>query len=212
MSDWPSFSWEPPYSSSTPPGSRFAGAVPATSSHRRRRGMEHAKSWETGDPRVDGYVHQLIDRAAAARLPQLFQDGRETLYRLERGGVSVIAVPTAGLSESELKAVMAYRLAQYLVVHFVDPRMICEASMEHEPIARVSPDDVHFIAGSTETGEILCYATLEGGPDFPPGATFRSLERPLFPAEQVHGWGIYNHLMVLPDLPLNRVRELGRFV
>ena len=174
--------------------------------------MEHAKSWETGDPQVDGYVHELIDRAAQARLPQLFQDGRETLYRLERAGVSVIVVKTPGLSEAELKAVMAYRLAQYLVVHFVDPRMIAEARMEHEPIARVSPEDVHFIAGSTETGEILCYATLEGGPDFAPGATLRTLERPVFPVEQVHGWGIYNHLMVLPDLPLNRLRELGRFV
>src|SRR6266567_1017283 len=143
--------------------------------------MEHAKSWETGDPQVDGYVHELIDRAAQARLPQLFQDGRETLYRLERAGVSVIVVKTPGL-------------------------------LEDEPIARVSPEDVHFIAGSTETGEILCYATLEGGPDFAPGATLRTLERPVFPVEQVHGWGIYNHLMVLPDLPLNRLRELGRFV
>ena len=174
--------------------------------------MDHARSWETGDPDVDAYVLGLVTRAAEARMPQLFNDGRSTLYRLERNGVSVIAVPTAGLSESELKAIMAYRLAQYLVVHFVDPRMIYAAKMEHEPVARVSKVDIHFLAGSTETGELLCYATLEGGPQVPPGSTLRTLERPLFPVEQVHGWGIFNHLLVLPDLPLNRIRELGRFV
>ena len=174
--------------------------------------MEHARTWETGDPAVDEYVGGLIKNAAEARLPQLFNDGRATLYRKERQGVSVIAVPTAGMSEAELKAVMAYRLAQYLAVHFVDPRMIYAAQMVHEPIDRISPDDIHFLAGSTETGEILCYATLEGGPKVAPGTTFRTLERPLFPVEQVHGWGVYNHLRVLPDLPLNRVRELGRFV
>jgi cyclic nucleotide-binding protein len=174
--------------------------------------MGHTRSWETGDPKVDGYVGELITRAAEARLPQLFSDTRDAIYRLERNGVTVLAVPTPALSEAELKGIMAYRLAQYLVVHFVDARMIYEAQMEHEPIAKVAPNDIHFLAGSTETGEILCYATLEGGPEFQPGATLRTLDRPLFPAEQVHGWGIFNHLMILPDLPLNRIRELGRFV
>ena len=30
--------------------------------------------------------------------------------------------------------------------------------------------------------------------------------------EQIFGWGVYNRLRVLPDLPVTRVREWGRFV
>src|SRR5712692_232734 len=173
---------------STVRDSPFAGG--GTKSCRGEEGeqMEHARSWETGDPKVDEYGRALIAAAAQARMPQLFNDGRESLYRQQRNGVSVIVVPTAGLSEAELTAIMAYRLAQYLAVHFVDPRMIYEARMEHEPISRVSPRDLHFLAGSSQTGEILCYATLEAGPEFPAGSTLKTLERPLFPVEQVHGW------------------------
>lgn len=174
--------------------------------------MEHAKSWETGDADVDAFIGGLIKNAAEARMPQLFNDGRDALYRKERNGVSVLALPTPRLTQDELKAIMAYRLAQYLAVHFVDPRMIHAARMEYEPLEKISKDDIHFLAGSVATGELLCYATLEGGLEAPAGTTLRNLERPLFPVEKVHGWGIYNHLMVLPDLPLNRIRELGRFV
>ena len=37
-------------------------------------------------------------------------------------------------------------------------------------------------------------------------------ERPLFPVEEDFGWGIFNQLRLLPDLPVNKVRELSRFV
>jgi hypothetical protein len=42
--------------------------------------------------------------------------------------------------------------------------------------------------------------------------TLRDRERPLFPAERIHGWGIFNRLPILPDVPLDKIRELGRFV
>ena len=81
--------------------------------------------------------------------------------------------------------------------------------MEHESLDGVKPDDIHVMAGSPSTGEILCYAVIEAPLDAPPGVTLRTRERPLLPVEQVHGWGIFNRLPILPDLPLNKIRELG---
>jgi hypothetical protein len=40
----------------------------------------------------------------------------------------------------------------------------------------------------------------------------RSTGRALFPVEQVHGTGLYDRLPILPDLPVAKVREMGRFV
>jgi hypothetical protein len=83
--------------------------------------------------------------------------------------------------------------------------------MEHEPLANVSADDIHIIAGSADTGQLLCYLVIKAV-TAPPEVTFRTRERPLFPVEQVFGWGVYHRLNVVPDLPLSSIRELGRFV
>ena len=37
-------------------------------------------------------------------------------------------------------------------------------------------------------------------------------DRPLFPVEEIFGRGLYDRLRILPDLPVGKVRELGRFV
>jgi hypothetical protein len=76
----------------------------------------------------------------------------------------------------------------------------------------VAPGDVHVIAGVPGTGEILCYVVVEQPPLAPPGCRVRSAGRRLFPVEQVHGIGLYNRLPILPDLPVAKVREMGRFV
>ena len=160
------------------------------------------------------YVQALIDNAARRRLPDLFSSPHpDAIYHVpDRSGVSIIVLPTTALRDEQLVDLMKYRLAQYLAVGFVDPEMIYEARMEHEPRAGILPNDIHVIAGSVETGEVLCYATLESPPDAPPGTTLRDRERPPFPVERVHGWGVYNRLRILPDLPISKLRELGRFV
>src|SRR5579883_804611 len=105
------------------------------------------------DEEVSGYIGALIERAAFARLPDLFCRPRpDALYTVEnREGVSVRVLRTPQLSEDELLTLMKYRLAQYVAVNFVDPRMVYEARMEHEPLSGVSEHDVHLIAGSAET-------------------------------------------------------------
>ncbi len=164
-------------------------------------------------PEAAAFIGDLIETAARQRLPDLFAvEHPDALYRVRnRNGVSVLVVRTPQLSEEHLVKLMKYRLAQYLAVNFVDTEMIYQARMEYEPLSGVSPRDVHFVAGSAETGEILCYAAIKAGTPSP-GKTLRDRDRPLFPVEKVHGWGIYNRLRVLPDLQVDKLREMGRFV
>src|SRR5712691_9605604 len=172
---------------------------------------------ETNDtqahPEAAAFINDLIETAARQRLPDLFAgEHPDALYHVpDRNGVSVLVVRTPQLSEEHLVKLMKYRLAQYLAVNFVDTDMIYQARMAYEPLSGVSPNDVHFIAGSVETGEILCYAAVKAGTPAP-NKTLRDRERPLFPVEKVHGWGIYNRLRVLPDLQVDKLREMGRFV
>ena len=160
------------------------------------------------------YIRGLIDDAARLRVPELFaSDHPDVLYRVrDRHGVDVIALPTTALGHEQLVELLKYRLAQYLAVNFANARLVYEARLDHEPLAGVTPGDVHVIAGAADSGEILCYAVLRALADVPPRATLRTRERPLFPAEQNHGWGIFNRLRLLPDLPVSRVREIGRLV
>jgi len=166
------------------------------------------------DADVEAFINSLVEKAAHARLPGLFAQRPDgALYRVaEREGVSVVALRTLQLTQDELITLMKFRLAQYVAVNFIDPRMVYDARMEHEPLSGVSEGDVHLIAGSAATGEILCYAAIKAPPAAPAGTTLRSRDRPLFAVEKTHGWGIFNRLRVVPDLPIAKLSELGRFV
>jgi hypothetical protein len=169
-----------------------------------------------GDPALEAYVAGLSAEAARIRLPELFAgDVPGALYQVRnRSGVGVVAVRSADLSEAQIVKLLKYRLGQYVhsAVGMLNVRVLYEAGWAHEPLSEVQPNDLHFIAAIAETGEILCYAVLRSLPEVPPDSTLRTRERPLFQVEKTHGWGIYNRLRVLPDLPLTRVREMGRFI
>lgn len=166
------------------------------------------------DANAERYVASLVAAAADIRLPEIFGRSHPDAVFLvpNRHGVNVTALRTTSLTEEQLLALMRFRLAQYLDVNFVNGQLVYEQRMEHEDVAGVEPDDIHVMAGSAETGEILCYAVIEAPLDVAPGVTMRTRDRPLLPVEQVHGWGIFNRLPILPDLPLGKIRELGRFV
>ena len=104
-------------------------------------------------------LNDLLDPTARIRLPELFKNPHsEALYHLpDRHGVSVTALRTTSLSADQLRAILTYRLAQYVIARHVDARMVYANGMEHEPFSNVSPDDIHVIAGSPQTGEIFCY-------------------------------------------------------
>jgi CRP-like cAMP-binding protein len=165
------------------------------------------------DDQVAAYARGVIEAASATHLPELFAAPQpHALYFLpNRHGVAVTALRSADLTEEQIIQLLRYRLAQYLSVQYVDPRMVFAEQMWHEPPSHVLADDVHVMAADAMTGELLCYLVIESVGAVPREATLRERDRPLIALEQVYGWGIYNRLRILPDLPLGCVREIGRF-
>lgn len=166
------------------------------------------------DASADAYVAGLVAAAAEIRVPSLFTKAHKNaiLSVPNRSGISVTALRTSDLTEEQLVELMRFRLAQYLEVNFVEANVVYEQRLEHESLDNVYPNDIHVVAGTVDDGEILCYATMKSAPDAPPGTTLRTRERPLLPVEKTHGWGVFNRLPILPDLPISQIRELGRFV
>ena len=169
-----------------------------------------------GDAAVQAYARRLTDRACRIYLPEVLAAQEPTaLYRVEnREGLTTVAVRRADLTDEQVRAILTYRLGQYLhpAVNIVDPRLVHDAHLEHEPADRETARDVHFLCGDAQTGHLLCYATLRAVPDAPEGATLADEDRPLLPIETVHGQGLFNRLDYLPQLPLRSVYELGRYV
>ena len=163
-------------------------------------------------PEVAAFIGKLLDRAAAVRLPELFNGPHpEALWRVaDRHGVSVIGLRTPDLREAQLIGIMRYRLAQYLWANQLDPEVIYRAGLEHEPLSGVTERDVHVIAGCARSGEILAYGTLKALKGDVGNARLRDDDRPLFPVEEVFGRGLFNGVKILPDLPASRIREAGR--
>jgi hypothetical protein len=158
------------------------------------------------------FARYLIEDAAQLKMPELLrQQHPDAIYLANRNGVSTVVLRTPAFSEEQLVKLLEYRLAQYLSIGFFDAQKVYEARLQHEPVSLVHSRDIHYVACSSARGEILCYATLKSVVDAP-GATMRMRERPLFAVEEDFGWGIFNRLRLLPDLPVNKVRELGRFV
>lgn len=167
-------------------------------------------------PLAEAYAAELIESASSIRLPDLFAKPApgpdRALYRSRpRRSIQVVAIETRALTADELIDIMRYRLAQYLAVRFVDIDRIYAERIQHEPLDHSGPNDVHLVTGDPSTGEVLCYLTIKAVAA-PAGTTFRMRDRPLFPVEEVHGWGVFNRLERLPDIELSRAREVGRFV
>jgi hypothetical protein len=175
----------------------------------------NASACRQDNPEVHAYVQTIVETAAAIRMPELFTSRHPAaLYYLSnRNGVSVVALRTTDLTEPQLMRILTYRLAQYLVTEFVEPHMAHDTGLQHEPRAHVSPDDVHVIVGNSQTGELLCYLSIELlGHDIPAEATLCDRDRSPIGLETSFGADVFNRLRVLPDLPLGRVREIGRFM
>jgi hypothetical protein len=159
------------------------------------------------------FIQRLIERAALIRIPSLLLDRAGVLYRVDsRQGVSCIALRTIDLTEEELIAILTYRLAQYAAISFVNHELIQKERMQHEPLANVRGDEVHVIALSSDSYEILSYACYKGKISAPPATRMLDRNRDLFPVEVICGRGVFDRLSILPDLPTNKVREMGRLM
>jgi hypothetical protein len=144
-------------------------------------------------------------------LDLLEADPAPTWHRRHRHGVHTLCVPDSSLSREQSAAMLAFRIANYVRVGFIDTDRLADLLEAGAPLGVTGPGDVHIVA-LTEQGKILCTAILRtlDGPD----DTIRlsDTDRPFFPVELVHGHGVFNGLRVLSDLPVARIRELGGFV
>src|SRR5262249_61900190 len=93
------------------------------------------------DPERDAYISALLDRAAAIRLPELFQgDHPDSLWLVrDRHGVSTVVMRTTSLTREQLVAIMTYRLAQNLMAHQLDARQIYEHRVQQETLGADYP-------------------------------------------------------------------------
>jgi hypothetical protein len=174
----------------------------------------YSASGSAGAAEVDKFVSEVLAEGGAARVSSLLAQSRPgELYRIpSRHGVAVTAVPTSRLSEAELQVLLQFRWAEYLQVGFVDRGVAFAQRIRSEPTDVVGADDVHLVAGDVVTGRVLCYLVIRQPPKTAVGTRLRSTARDLFPVERVHGPGVYQRLPILPDLVVDKIRELGRFV
>jgi hypothetical protein len=160
------------------------------------------------------YLERVVEEGSAIALPELTR-GRwpAALYHLrERDGVGALAIPSAELEPEQEQALLRFRFAQYAAAGFIDPELAERSKLTREPLAEPEPDTVNCVAFSSRDGRLLAYLALRSPAAAPAGTTLRSRERPLLPLEEHFGWGALNRLQLIPDVPLDRIRELGRFV
>lgn len=162
----------------------------------------------------DRYIAGVVEAGCAVRLPELARGPwPAALYRVrDRQGVGVMALPGTALTERQHDALLRFRFAQYLDVGFVDTELVHLRRLVREPVGDEERAAVNFVAFSSADGRVLASLSLRPAATAPPGTTLRTRERPLLPLEEHFGFGALNRLAILPDLPLGRIRELGRFV
>jgi hypothetical protein len=129
--------------------------------------------------------------------------------RPDRHGVRVLVVPTSGLPEPALEAILAWRLGQYLLTGFYDADGVHKTGMRGESRALVGSDDLHALAIDSK-GQLLCYATVKQPHDVKQ-QPWGTADRPPYPCEEVHGRAWQAQLVGMDDVPSACVWEWARF-
>ena len=159
---------------------------------------------------------QLAGRALAAGaydFSRLLAVPGALLTQAARHGVRLVVVPTAGMPEPALDALLAWRLGQYLLTGFYDADGVAARGMTGEPRETVHDRDLHALA-IDDDGQLLCYLTLKQPDGIKPGSewTYRDRDRPLFPSEEVHGRRWQTRIGRVDEVPASSCWELARFV
>ena len=161
----------------------------------------------------DRYRERVVADGCSVRLPQLRAERGGVLHRVrDRRGVSVVALRAAALRPDARDALERFRFAQYLDVGFIDAQLAYRERLVRDPGGRDAPGSVDCVAFDAADGRLLACASIRAPAPSLAGTTLSTRERPLLPLEEHFGWGALNRLQLLPDLPLERVRELSRFV
>ena len=166
----------------------------------------------------DSYVDELIELGSSICLPELCSaPASNGVYRVrDRGGVDVVAIPAPALSARQLDALSRFRFAQYLAAGFIDRDVAFGEGMDHDVLAdgdgQPGADTLHFIALDSSSGLLLASMCLFALPGNGVHVRMSSRDRPPFPVEEHFGRGVFQRLALLPDTPIERVREFRRLV
>jgi hypothetical protein len=160
------------------------------------------------------FVKSFLERSSALRIPELLSnDLTGVLYRIDgRNGVSVRAIAGRNLNPTLLKSIMTFRLAQYIAAGLVDAKHVLGLGLEHEAVAANADSEIHIVAVTTASAEILSYLSIKAELPCSPDTRMSDAQRPLFPVETLFGRGVYDRLNILPALEVRHVREIGRFM
>ena len=163
---------------------------------------------------AERYLERVVAAGCSIRLPQLRDERRAgVLHRVsDRHGVSVVALRAETVGTDERDALLRFRFAQYLAVGFVDTELAQRERLVRDPGGADAPGSVDCVALDASDGLVLASLSMRAPAAAPAGTTLSTRERPLLPLEEHFGWGALNRLRLLPELPLDRVRELSRFV
>lgn len=153
---------------------------------------------------------RLHDKLSFRRLPDSIEG--DPLFRLDGhdDGLTTLSVRQSQLPERYLRAVMGFRLAQFLQMGWMDPELAYRRALYHEPVTvAAGPETIHTVT-LTDTGRIAGYVALVGSPD-PVALPLDAPQRELFPAEAAHHVDLVTGFAA-PGRDTHQVYEIKRFV
>jgi|GEM_PF-5786756 len=159
------------------------------------------------------FADELMRLHGAVRYPELVDALQgEPLCRLDGfgDGLTTISFRQHQMPERYLRAVLGFRLAQFLATGLIDVELVHRRVLFHEPVVDAAgPDTIHTVT-LTDDGAIAGYIAMVGSPDLEP-LPLDAVGRCRFPAEQAHDVDLLSDLAA-PGRSTHAAYEIKRFV
>ncbi|MGM0876991.1 MAG: hypothetical protein ACQEWV_20145 [Bacillota bacterium] len=166
---------------------------------------------------VDRYVREIIrnqDNLTYLSLLDPSSLNRCIYSKVNRFGLSTIAIKSKDMLPHQLLGIMSFRLREYLKLGWIDPNLVYNQKIFHEPLQETHDEDIHIISINHQTGDIVCYLCIYTMKRYGSLVDMKigTKDRPLFPCEIAHGHDIFKNIDWIQDIQISSVRELKRFV